>query len=251
MVPLPNQNNAIQAQDEETKSSIGVGMQGHKQIKQQVDGALWQHRLDSAAHTTQISRHTIPRDQIMHACDITMTLRPGGHKLSTNMSATLEVIDSHLAELEVTVGGLVNAISNDCCSKGILSDDVCKSLTKSTKPKRERSKTLLAHVRNCIREDESKAELFILILAKYKHCQGLVSKIRKHQADIEDRAKIGQPKDCQATAFPMHRQNYHWTQCKTRDNRRYTSKPWPPGALQHQDGIIRTRSKAELCRRTK
>lgn len=122
-----------------------------------------------------------------------MTFRSGSQKL--NMSATLEVIDSHLADLEVTVGGLVNAISNDCCSKEIISKDVCKSLTKSTKPKRERSKTLMSHVRNCIREDDSKAELFILILSKYTHCQGLVNKIRKHQADIEDRAKIGQAKD--------------------------------------------------------
>lgn len=111
------------------------------------------------------------------------------------MSAKLEAIDTHLPELEVTVGDLVNAISKDCWTKGIIKKEVYKNLRKSAKSKRERTKTLVSHVWKCIREDDNKAELFIQTLARYKHCQDLVRKIRKDQEDIEDRTRVAQAMD--------------------------------------------------------
>lgn len=111
------------------------------------------------------------------------------------MPTRLEAINVHLAELEVKVEKLVNAISKDCCTKGIIGNDAYWSLHRSTLPKREQTKILISHVWRSIRDDEDKAEIFLQILAKYKHCRTLVSKIRKEQEEIEERAKIGQAKD--------------------------------------------------------
>lgn len=111
------------------------------------------------------------------------------------MSATLEAISNHLAELEARVEKLVNAISLVCCTKGIITNEDCQRLRRSGDSKREKTKALIRHVWNPLRDDAQKAKLFIHILAKYKHCREVVSKIRQDQKDIENRAKVGQAKD--------------------------------------------------------
>lgn len=109
------------------------------------------------------------------------------------MSAWLEAINFHLAELEARLERLVYTVLDDCCTKGIITDDICQSIHRSNSSKREKTKELISQVWNPIREDARKAELFIQILEQY--FQDLVRKIRKDKEDIEDRTKVAQAKD--------------------------------------------------------
>lgn len=136
------------------------------------------------------------------------------------MSARLQAIDQHLRELEVEVEKLVTAISNECHIKGILSNEVYQSLRKSTKSRRGKTKDLISRVWDSIREDDKKCEIFIQILAKHKSCRDLVSRIRRDQEDIANRAKVNQAKDTSRSSMllptqksPKQQRSARPTQC--------------------------------------
>lgn len=128
------------------------------------------------------------------------------------MTAKLEAINNHLPEVEARVEKLVNAISKDCCTRGIISNEVLQSLRRCGGSKRENTKALIHHVWNPMRDDAQKAEIFIQILEKYKHCREVASKIRQDLKDIENRAKVGQAKDPSKSTMllpPQQRRKRH------------------------------------------
>ena len=133
------------------------------------------------------------------------------HQIGRDMKIREKVIKEHLTEIKSCVQRLILPIASKCRTKQLISVKVYHEVTSLSRPKKQRSETLLHYVCKAVRNNSKQFDDFIGILESHCSCKKLTQSI-KHGLEeggisiaSKTRSSITQVKTKQTINTPEHK----------------------------------------------
>ena len=169
---------------------------------------------ESTKESQQISpltlNHTKLPTERKTACK-TACKSSSAHKIGRDMKIREKVIKEHLTEIKSCVQRLILPIASKCRTKQLISVKVYHEVTSLSRPKKQRSETLLHYVCKAVRNNSKQFDDFIGILESHYSCKKLTQSI-KHGLEeggisiaSKTRSSITQVKTKQTINTPEHK----------------------------------------------